>query len=73
MAHNKFSVLLLESLVPLAKLIGHEFVLIPLLLTGVQLFGQNQKSLLLALQLSLTNDKLQEKCFITKHYTDSGE
>lgn len=55
MSYNEFSVLLLESLVPLAELVCHQLVLIPLLLAGVQLFGQNQKSLFLALQLPLAN------------------
>ncbi len=54
-AYNEFSVLLLESLVSLAELVGHQLVLVPLLLAGVQLFRQNQESLLLALQLPLAN------------------
>lgn len=58
MAYNEFSVLLLESLVALAELVGHQFVLIPLLLAGVQLFRQYQKSFFLTLQLPLANYKL---------------
>lgn len=59
MAYNEFSVLLLESLVSLSELVGHQFVLISLLLAGVQLFGQNQQSFFLTLQLSLTYYELR--------------
>jgi len=48
-------VLLLERLVLFPELVGHQFVLIPLLLAGVQLFGQNQKSFFLTLQLPLAD------------------
>ena len=58
-AYNEFSVLLLESLVSLSELVGHQFVLISLLLAGVQLFGQNQQSFFLTLQLTLTYYKLR--------------
>ena len=57
-AHNEFSVLLLEPLVSLSKLIGHQLELVPLLLARVQLLGQDQQSLLLALQLALVDHKL---------------
>lgn len=46
---------------PLAQLISHEFVLVPLLLAGIQLLGEDQQGLLLALQLPLTHQVLQNK------------
>lgn len=58
LTYNELSVLLLEALVPLTELIGHQLVLVPLLLACVQLFGQNQESLLLTLQLLLADNKL---------------
>lgn len=58
LTYNEFSVLLLEALVPLTELVGHQLVLVPLLLARVQLLGQNQESLLLTLQLSLADNKL---------------
>ena len=60
-AHNEFSVLLLEPLVSLSELIGHQLELVPLLLARVQLLGQDQQSLLLALQLALADHKLYFK------------
>lgn len=60
-AYNEFCVLLLESLVPLTELVGHQFELIPLLLAGVQLFRQNQKSFFLTLQLPLADYELHER------------
>lgn len=41
LTYNELCVLLLEALVPLTELIGHQLVLVPLLLARVQLFGQN--------------------------------
>lgn len=41
LTYNEFSVLLLEALVPLTELIGHQLVLVPLLLARVQLLGKN--------------------------------
>lgn len=58
LTYNELSVLLLEALVPLPELIGHQFVLVPLLLARVQFFGQNQESFLLTLQLPLADNKL---------------
>lgn len=46
---------------PLPQLISHEFVLVPLLLAGIQLLGEDQQGLLLALQLPLTHQVLQNK------------
>lgn len=60
-AYDELSVLLLEALVALAELVGHQLVLIPLLLAGVQLFGQDQESFLLTLQLPLTDQELQAR------------
>lgn len=60
-AYNEFPVLLLEPLVSLTQLVGHQFVLIPLLLAGVQLFRQNQKSFFFTLQFTLTNEELQKE------------
>lgn len=65
MAYNELSILLLEALVPLTELVGHQFVLVPLLLARVQLFGQNQQSLFLTLQLPLTDYKLYERRNVT--------
>ena len=45
----------------LSELIGHQLVLVSLLLTRVQLLGQDQQSLLLALQLALADHKLYFK------------
>lgn len=59
--HNEFPVLFLESLVALPQLVGHQFVLVSFLLTGIQLLGQNEQGLLLTLQLALTHQELQ-KC-----------
>lgn len=56
--HNKLSVFFLQHLVALSQLIGHQLKLVTLLLTGIQLFGQNQQRLLLTLQLSLTHQEL---------------
>lgn len=65
--YNELSVLLLESLVSLTQLVGHQLVLIPLLLTRVQLFRQNQESFFLTLQLPLTNQELHiRKVWIKK-------
>lgn len=57
-SHNEFAVLLLESLMTFPQLVGHQLVLIPLLLTRVQLLGQDQEGFFLALQLLLTNQEL---------------
>ena len=57
--HDELPVLLLQSLVALPQLVGHQLVLIPLLLTGVQLLRQDEESLLLTLQLPLTHQELQ--------------
>lgn len=57
-AYNELSVLLLQGLVAFTELVGHQLVLIPLLLAGVQLFGQNQESFFFTLQLTLTNQEL---------------
>lgn len=86
--HNKFPVLLLESLVALSQLVGHQLVLVSLLLTGVQLFGQDEKRLLLTLQLALTHQELHHTrheehrkknykiamntCFNVKNYTGTS-
>lgn len=43
-----------------SELVGHQFVLVPLLLTGVQLLGQDQEGFLLTLQLLLTNHELDD-------------
>lgn len=58
LTYNELSVLLLEALVPLPQLIGHQLVLVPFLLARVQFFGQNQQSFLLTLQLTLADNKL---------------
>lgn len=42
-----------------SQLVGHQLVLVSLLLTGVQLFGQDQEGLLLAVQLTLTHQELR--------------
>lgn len=59
MTHNQLSVLLLEPLVTLSKLVGHQFVLVPLLLTRVQLLGQNKQGLFFALQFTLADQELK--------------
>lgn len=59
--YNQLSILLLQGLMPFSQLIGHELVLVPLLLAGVQLLGEDQQSLLLALQLPFTHQVLQNK------------
>lgn len=46
---------------PLPQLVGHQLVLVSLLLTGVQLLGQNEQGLLLALQLALAHQELGER------------
>lgn len=56
--HNEFPVLLLEALVALPQLVGHQLVLVSLLLTRIQLFGQNEQGLLLTLQFALTHQEL---------------
>lgn len=58
--HNQFSVFLLQALVRLSQLVGHQFVLVSLLLTAVQLFGQNEEGVLLALQLTFAYQELQK-------------
>lgn len=62
--HNELPVLLLEPLVALSQLVGHQFELVSLLLTRVQLLGQDEQGLLLALQLALAHQELQ-----TRHET----
>lgn len=57
--HNKLPVLLLEALVALSELVGHQFVLVPLLLTCVQLLGQNKQGLFFALQFTLADQELK--------------
>lgn len=59
--HNELPVLLLEPLVALSQLVGHQFVLVSLLLTRIQLLGQNEQGLLLALQLALTHQELRKR------------
>lgn len=59
--HNKFPVLFLESLVTLPQLVGHQLVLVSLLLTRIQLLGQNEQGFLLTLQLAFTHQELQQK------------
>lgn len=43
----------------LPQLVGHQLVLVSLLLTGVQLLGQNEQRLLLTLQLALAHQELR--------------
>lgn len=59
--YNQLPVLLLQGLVALPKLIGHEFVLVPLLLACVQLLGEDQQGFLLTLQLPFAHEVLQNK------------
>lgn len=59
LTHDELPVLLLQPLVALSQLVGHQFVLVPLLLTRVQLLGQDEQSVLLALQLSFAHQELQ--------------
>lgn len=59
-SHYEFSVLLLESLVAFSQLVGHQLVLVSLLLTGIQLFRQDEKCLLLTLQLTLAHKELHQ-------------
>lgn len=44
----------------LPQLVGHQLVLVSFLLTGVQLFGQNEEGLFLTLQLALAHQELQD-------------
>lgn len=60
-AYNELAVLLLESLMAFPELVGHQLVLIPLLLTRVQLLRQDQEGLFLALQLLLANHELCDR------------
>jgi len=46
--------------VALSQLVSHQFVLVSLLLTGIQLFGQDEQCLFLTLQLAFTHQKLQQ-------------
>lgn len=45
---------------PFSELVGHQLVLVPLLLTRVQLLRQDQEGFLLTLQLLLTNHELDD-------------
>lgn len=58
--HNQFPVFLLQALVCLSQLVGHQLVLVSLLLTAVQLFGQNEEGVLLALQLTFAYQELKK-------------
>lgn len=57
--HDELPVLLLQALVALSQLVGHQLVLVALLLTGVQLLGQDEQSVLLALQLPFAHQELR--------------
>lgn len=43
-----------------SQLVGHQLVLVSFLLTGVQLFGQDEEGFLLTLQLPLTHQELKQ-------------
>jgi len=70
--HNEFPVLCLQSLVALPQLVGHQLVLVSLLLTGVQLLGQNEQRLLLTLQLALAHQELRGTQRAHRERTESG-